>query len=235
MRLDAWLVAQAMVPSRNRAQALIRSGNVFVDGVRADKVSLQIDAQRVELNDADDFVGRAGKKLEAFLQECPVRIEGAACLDVGSSTGGFTQVLLRRGAGSVTAVDVGSGQMHLSLRNDSRIRLYEGTDIRAFACPERFDVLTCDVSFIAFSHIAEAIDRLAGGWIVVLFKPQFEVGRTARRDRRGVVRDDAAVREARKRFEATCGALGWEQRFSVSSKVAGKEGNLEWFYAFMRR
>jgi 23S rRNA (cytidine1920-2'-O)/16S rRNA (cytidine1409-2'-O)-methyltransferase len=159
-------------------------------------------------------------------------LEGQLVLDIGSSTGGFTEVALRRGAKKVVAVDVGRGQLHPKLRGDPRVELFEGTDIREFTYPERFPVILSDVSFISLLKILPAIGRLGapGGRLLLLFKPQFEVGPEVKRDKRGVVVDSREIERARARFEGEIEKLGWKIEGVYPSPVKGKEGNQEYGY-----
>ncbi len=270
------------------------------------------------------YVGRGALKLKSFLAAYPLEVRGKNALDVGSSTGGFVQILLQNGVKSVTALDVGSSQLDESLRADSRVKVAENTDVREFAAefknqgadgkfdgskqnlktqiepnfnpgksnfteqdgflgepskpaltalnlrrteaktgeanlscvnlapktqsaePDsstpknvapKFDLITCDVSFISLKEILPSIDALAGENcdIILLFKPQFEVGRSAKRNKKGVVTDAKAVREARAKFELAAANLGWIMRQTLECEVKGKEGNAEFFYAFNKR
>jgi len=270
------------------------------------------------------YVGRGALKLKSFLAAYPLEMRGKNALDVGSSTGGFVQILLQNGVKSVTALDVGSSQLDKSLRADSRVIVAENTDVREFAAgfhnsvkegkfdgskqnlktriepnfksgksnfarqdgffgepskdalvssnlrqiraktdeanwacvnlapkiqntelnsraaknvAPKFDLITCDVSFISLKEILSSIDALAGENcdIILLFKPQFEVGRSAKRNKKGVVTDAKAVREARAKFELAAANLGWIMRQTLECEVKGKEGNAEFFYAFNKR
>ncbi len=235
MRLDRYLVEQALAQTRSKAQRLIKEGSVKVDGAVATKASLEIETQKVEVSNPDRYVSRAAHKLKGFLPMVPFAVTGMEALDIGSSTGGFVQVLLEAGAVSVDAVDVGTGQLHPSLRGDPRVRSFERTDIRRFAPGRTYELVTSDVSFISLTHVLEDIDRLASRWIVVLFKPQFEVGREARRDRRGVVTDEKAIERARAHFEAACAARGWRHVADAPAAITGKEGNRETCYCYEKR
>ena len=270
------------------------------------------------------YVGRGALKLKSFLAACSLEVKGKNALDVGSSTGGFVQILLQNGVKSVTALDVGSSQLDKSLRADLRVKVAENTDVREFAAgcqnsakdgkfddseqnlknqiepnfnlgksnfakrdeflnepsgpafapsnltqagaktdesnltdadfaaktqnakfdphaaknvAPKFDLITCDVSFISLKEILPSIDALASQNcdIILLFKPQFEVGRSAKRNKRGVVTDAKAVREARAKFELAAANLGWIMRQTLECEVKGKEGNAEFFYAFNKR
>ena len=161
-------------------------------------------------------------------------LAGADVLDVGSSTGGFVQILLQRGAKSVTALDVGSSQLSEILRRDPRVIVRENTDIREFASKKKFDLITCDVSFISLNLILKSLARLAKSALIVLFKPQFEVGAEIKRNKKGVLKDEKAVRAARAKFEQLCAELGLAVLYASACKIAGKEGNREFFYLLKR-
>ena len=287
------------------------------------KQNLKTNSQKIELV-GEIYVGRGALKLKSFLAACPLDLRGKNALDVGSSTGGFVQILLQNGVKSVTALDVGSSQLDKSLRTDLRVKVAENTDVREFAAgfqsslsdgkfdgvgqnlknqiepnfnpgklnfaeqdgflsepcepafapsnltqagartdesnltdvdsaaksqnakfdshaaknvAHKFDLITCDVSFISLKEILPSIDALAGENcdIILLFKPQFEVGRSAKRNKKGVVTDAKAVREARAKFELAAANLGWIMRQTLECEVKGKEGNAEFFYAFNKR
>ena len=236
-RLDLLLVEQGFFGSRNKAAEAIRMGKVMVGSTLARKPSMRFSGNEEITVDSDGYVSRAARKLAGYLGDYPLEISGKVCLDIGSSTGGFTQVLLGRGAERVDAVDVGRGQLHPSLREHPRIRSFEETDIREFDPGLHYPVVVSDVSFISLLHILPSVDRLAetGAQILLLFKPQFEVGREAKRDRRGVVSDEAATADAMMRFEAAAEELGWKLLRKVPSALAGKEGDLEWVYHFIRQ
>ncbi|MFA5214872.1 TlyA family RNA methyltransferase [Sulfuricurvum sp.] len=235
MRLDSHLVDIGLVESRNKAQQLIKDHAVSVDGKIIDKVSFEVnEGMVVEIADAELYVSRAAIKLKGFLPYTEWELKGLNALDIGSSTGGFTQILLEEGVQNVTCVDVGSDQLHPSLRSDSRVSVYENTDIRAFTSERSFDIVTCDVAFIPLELILESMDRLASRYIIVLFKPQFQVGREVKRDKNGVVKDDKAIGKAMIRFEDSCALLGWKMVAKEVAHIAGKEGNQETCYAFIK-
>lgn len=293
------------------------------DKARSGEQNLDSNGPKIELV-GEIYVGRGALKLKSFLAAYPLEVKGKNALDVGSSTGGFVQILLQNGVKSVTALDVGSSQLDKSLRADSRVIVAENTDVREFAAgcqslakdgkfngskqnlktqieqnfnlgksnfteqdgflgepskdafspsnltqagaktdesnlasadfarknqnaifdpcaakndARKFDLITCDVSFISLKEILPSIDALAGKNcdIILLFKPQFEVGRTAKRNKKGVVTDAKAVREARAKFELAAANLGWIMRQTLECEVKGKEGNAEFFYAFNKR
>jgi len=236
VRLDKYLVEEGYFESRNRALDAIKAGQVSVNGKRA-KPSVNVDETvTVEVADAKFYVSRAARKLEAFLQAHPVDIEGKSALDIGSSTGGFAQILLEHGVSRLDCVDVGSDQLHHSLRKDDRVSVHEQTDIRVFKSAERYGVISCDVSFISILQIIADIDRLAevGADILILYKPQFEVGKDVRRDSKGVVQDMDAIARRKEAFEAEAQRLGWDLICHAPSTVAGKEGNTEYLYHFKK-
>jgi len=235
MRLDSYLVENGLVESRNKAQQLIKENAVSVDGKIVDKVSLDIvEGMVVEVADTEMYVSRAAIKLKGFLPYTEWNIKGLRALDIGSSTGGFTQILLENGVASVTCVDVGSDQLHPSLRSDPRVSVHENTDIRTFSSAESFDLVTCDVAFIPLELILESIDALASRYIILLFKPQFQVGREVKRDKNGVVKDDKAIGKAMIRLEDTCALLGWKLVAKEIAHISGKEGNQETCYGFVK-
>ena len=234
MRLDKYLVQHNHFESRNRAIDAIKRGKVFVDGKVA-KPSTKCDKNsNIDIDSEKFYVSRASKKLELFLEEYPMDLKDKRALDIGSSTGGFVQILLENEVDSVSAVDVGSNQLHHSLRDNSRVRVFEEMDIRAFKTDENFDIVTCDVSFISILYIIDDIDRLSAKDMILLFKPQFEVGRGVKRDSRGVVVDEKAIEKAIETFENKTTELGWKLCYNTLSKVAGKSGNIEYIYHFRK-
>ena len=168
------------------------------------------------------------------LQKDILNLAGVDVLDVGSSTGGFVQILLQRGAKSVTALDVGSSQLSEILRCDSRVIVRENTDIREFISEKKFDLITCDVSFISLNLILKSLASLAKSALIVLFKPQFEVGAEAKRNKKGVLKDEKEARGARAKFERLCAELGLAVLHASACKITGKEGNQEFFYLLKR-
>jgi len=236
VRLDKYLVEEGYFESRNRAHDAIKAGQVLVDGKKA-KPSLKIDENSVvEVADAKFYVSRAARKLENFLAEYPVDFKDKKALDIGSSTGGFAQIVLENGVESLDCVDVGSDQLHVSLRKNEKLSLHEETDIRDFQSDEAYELITCDVSFISILQITYDIDRLSkiGTDIIILYKPQFEVGKDVKRDSKGVVQDLDAIARRKETFEDEAKKLGWEEKYQSESKVTGKEGNQEYLYHFVK-
>lgn len=235
MRLDSYLVEIGLTESRNKAQQLIKDHAVSVDGKIIDKTSFETDeTMKVEIADVAQYVSRAAIKLKGFLPFTEWNLNGLNALDIGSSTGGFTQVLLEDGLAHVTCVDVGSDQLHPSLRSDARVTVHENTDIREFTADKPYDIVTCDVAFIPLELVLSSIDRLSSNYIVVLFKPQFQVGREVKRDKNGVVKDNSAIGKAMIKFEDTCSLLGWKLIAKETAHIAGKEGNQETCYGFIK-
>jgi 23S rRNA (cytidine1920-2'-O)/16S rRNA (cytidine1409-2'-O)-methyltransferase len=183
------------------------------------------------------YVSRAGRKLDAFLSEHIVDFKEKCALDIGSSTGGFAQIVLEKGVRSLDCVDVGRDQLHISLRKNEILSLHEETDIRDFQSDTAFEVITCDVSFISILQIIDNIDKLAekGTDIVILYKPQFEVGKDVKRDSKGVVLDLDAIARRKEAFEAQAKKMAWEEIYQAESKIAGKEGNQEYLYHFVKK
>ena len=235
MRLDNYLVENALVESRNKAQTLIKEGLVLVNAKVVKKSSFKVEeSDEVIISEHKSYVSRAAFKLDAFLEELRLDVKGRVALDIGSSTGGFTQVLLERNVAEVNAVDVGRDQLHHSLREDERVNVYEGCDIRKFEPNRTFDLVVSDVAFISLLYILEDVDRLASKDIILLFKPQFEVGREAKRDKNGVVLDKRAITNAMQKFEDACVLKGWKLETKSPSSLSGKEGNLEYCYYYKK-
>ncbi|MBL0687733.1 MAG: TlyA family RNA methyltransferase [Sulfurospirillum sp.] len=236
MRLDLYLFKNSLVQSRNKAREMIKNRQVLVDNNLVTKVSFKVCKNcKIDIEEKTQYVGRAGDKLKGFFQECrALHVKGLNCLDIGSSTGGFVQVLLEEGASEVSAVDVGSEQLHSSLRDSKQIKLYEQTDIRDFKPNKKFELVTCDVSFIGTQKILEDINRLSSDKILILFKPQFEVGIKIKRTTKGVVKDLVAIKRVKDKFKSKCFTLGWKLLESKKSILKGKEGNEETFYYFTK-
>ncbi len=237
MRLDKYLVEEGYFESRNRAHDAIKAGQVTVDGKKA-KPSAKIDENTVvEVTDEKFYVSRAGRKLDSFLADYDVDFKNKRALDIGSSTGGFAQIVLEKGVSTLDCVDVGSNQLHVSLRKEKKLSLHEETDIRDFKDEKGFELITCDVSFISILQIISDIDRLSqnGTDIVILYKPQFEVGKDVKRDSKGVVQDLDAIARRKEAFEEEAKNLGWQEKHQAYSKVRGKEGNQEYIYHFVKQ
>ena len=235
-RLDKLLVERGLAPSRERARALIEAGLVEVGGLPVDKAGAQVDpGADVRLREADHpYVSRGALKLVAALDAWSIDPTGLVALDVGASTGGFTDLLLRRGAARVYAIDVGYGQLAWSLRQDARVVVLERENIRhltAEKIPEPADLAVIDVSFISLElvlgKVAELMRPPGGKPIVCLVKPQFEVGRD-RVGKGGVVRDPEVRASALDKIRAFAAARGFAVGEAIDSPIAGPAGNLEY-------
>jgi 23S rRNA (cytidine1920-2'-O)/16S rRNA (cytidine1409-2'-O)-methyltransferase len=237
VRIDKLLVERGLAPSRERAQALILAGKVLVNQQKAAKpgATVAIDAALRLLGEDLPYVSRGGLKLEKALQEWRIDVRGRVCLDVGASTGGFTDCLLQHGAARVIAIDTGYGQIDLRLRNHPRVRLLERTNAR-YLRPEDIgepvDFVAMDVSFISATLVLPAVLKaVAGGQrpvleLVVLVKPQFEVGRKLV-GKGGIVRDPEAQQAAVEKVCRALEELGWENAGVIESPILGAEGNRE--------
>jgi len=239
-RLDKLLVARGLAESREKAQALILAGEVYVEGQRVDKAGTKVPQEaRIEVRrEVLPYVSRGGLKLEHALKAFGLKVEGLVCADLGASTGGFTDCLLKHGAQKVYAVDVGRGQLHFRLREDPRVVVMEGINARylkAEDLPEPVDLITIDVSFISLTKILPAAVKLLkpGGLIVALIKPQFEVGR-GRVGKGGVVRDPALHQEVIAKIKDFAQELGLEVLGLTESPLLGPAGNKE-FLILLRR
>jgi 23S rRNA (cytidine1920-2'-O)/16S rRNA (cytidine1409-2'-O)-methyltransferase len=241
VRIDKLLVERGLVPSRERAQALVLSGRVLVNEQKVEKAGAGVDPAAAIRLLGDDlkYVGRGGLKLEAALRDWKIDLTRRTCMDVGASTGGFTDCMLQHGAAEVVAVDTGYGQIHARLRSDPRVKLLEKTNARYLtqqdlaragaAAPISF--ITIDVSFISVtlvlpavleSTLADASRREA----VILIKPQFEVGRE-RVGKGGIVKDEAAQQDAVGRVRQKVEELGGKNIELMESPILGMEGNRE--------
>lgn len=235
MRLDLYLTTAFNIQSRNKASELVKSNKVKCDGVIITKPSFNVEEyHNIEILEEDFYVSRAAYKLKYFLNEIKLDLSNKNALDIGSSTGGFTQILLEKDVRKVTCVDVGSNQLHERIKEDKRISFFENTDIRDFKSDENFDIVTCDVSFISILYIIEDINRLSSQDIIILFKPQFEVGTNVKRDKKGVVKDKKAIEIARQKFLDKTIELNWKLNYSSFSKLQGKDGNEEELFYFSK-
>jgi 23S rRNA (cytidine1920-2'-O)/16S rRNA (cytidine1409-2'-O)-methyltransferase len=240
-RLDQAMVARGLAESRAKAQAAILAGGVVVNGAPAVKPGVLVDdGAQIEATPAHSFVSRGGVKLAAALDAFDVCPAGRTCLDLGASTGGFSDALLRRGAFHVTAVDVGRDQLHASLRREPRLTLLEGKDARTLSlddCPAGPpDLIVCDASFIALGQLLPVPLALAAARadLIALIKPQFEAGKNAARDKRGLLADDLA-RAVISAAAAGLDGLGeFRQRAVMESPIRGGEGALEGLAHFRR-
>ncbi len=233
-RLDAEVTARGLVTSRSQAESWIKLGKVTVDGVVITKPGHFVSqANQVQLTASERYVSRAGLKLASVAALLHLQFKDAIVLDVGSSTGGFTDYALQHGAQKVYAVDVGTDQLHPSLHGHARIELHEKTDIRDFVPKETPDIIVIDVSFISLREILPHLARHVAGpqtRIVAMVKPQFEAGR--HQVNKGVIKNDAVRREILKDFEE------WAKQYFIirdkrDSDVVGAKGNRERFYLLL--
>ena len=234
-RLDVELVRRGLVATRARARDAVKRGLVFIDGEIATKPAHLIgpDQDLSVAAEAIKWVSRAGSKLEAALDHFGFDAKDRIALDAGASTGGFSQVLLQYGASRVYAVDVGRGQLHLDLRDHPALLSLEGVDVRELTSdevPVPVGCITCDVSFISVTKVLPNILSFAApnAWLVILIKPQFEVGRTAL-GKGGVVRDERAQISAVEKVENSVARMpGWQVCGVIASPITGGDGNREY-------
>jgi len=231
-RLDVLLTERGLIESRERAKAVIMSGNVFVAGKRADKPGMQVSpGVLIEVRSIPEFVSRGGQKLEKALKTFGVSPDGKICIDCGASTGGFTDCLLKNGARLVYAVDVGYGQLAWSLRNDPRVITMERTNIRHVTADMfniRPEIAVIDVSFISLSLVLPVVSGLltGNGEALCLIKPQFEAGRE-KVGKKGVVRDPETHKSVLDAFIGCSTQSGFAVKGMTHSPVKGPEGNIE--------
>jgi len=239
-RLDKLLVERGLVETRAKAQSLILAGQVFSNQQRLEKAGqmVAIDAP-LSIKEQMPFVSRGGLKLAAALDHFQIDVVGGLCLDIGASTGGFTDCLLQRGARRVVAVDVGHGQLDWKLRQDERVEVRENINARYLQpedFDERFDAVVGDVSFISLKKILPVIPPLLQpeGLVIILIKPQFEVGRDEV-GKGGIVRDEAAQRRVVEEIVSFAASLGLHLRGVTDSPILGADGNREFLACFEAR
>jgi 23S rRNA (cytidine1920-2'-O)/16S rRNA (cytidine1409-2'-O)-methyltransferase len=239
VRLDRLLVERGLAETRSRAQALILAGRVVVEGAVVDKAGTSIpDDSQIMVLETPPYVSRGGEKLEAALEAFAPPLEGAVCADLGASTGGFTDCLLKHGAAKVYAIDVGKGLIDSSLRDDSRVVLLEGANARHLTrahIPEPLDGATVDLAFISLRLIFPALEPLLkeGGWTLALVKPQFEVGR-GEVGKGGVVRDRAKHHRVLLEVAESAQSRGLAVAGLMASPLLGPKGNREFFLYLLR-
>ena len=233
-RLDVLLVKKNLAESREKAKAVIMSGIVYVDGQKEDKAgSMFEDTALVEVRGSTlKYVSRGGLKLEKAMEQFGVGLSGKVCMDVGASTGGFTDCMLQNGAKKVYSVDVGHGQLAWKLRNDERVVCMEKTNIRYVTpeeIPDRVQFVSIDVSFISLTKVLGPVQALMEpeGDVVCLIKPQFEAGRE-KVGKKGVVRDPAVHLEVIQMVASFAGSIGFEALHLDFSPIKGPEGNIEY-------
>jgi 23S rRNA (cytidine1920-2'-O)/16S rRNA (cytidine1409-2'-O)-methyltransferase len=233
LRIDLLLVQRGLAESRERAQAMIVAGQVMVNNQKVEKAGALVpgDGDIRILGTPMPYVGRGGLKLEAALREFTVDVSGKTAMDVGASTGGFTDCLLQHGCKKVYAVDVGYGQMAWKLRQDPRVVVIERVNIRDMApslVPEQVDIAVIDVSFISLEKVIPSVQQFLkpGAVVVALIKPQFEVNRE-QVGKGGIVRDEAAREAAKERIAAFVQEQGFDVRGVIPSPITGQDGNVE--------
>lgn len=238
-RADTFLVAHGFAASRAEAQAAIRAGNVKAEGQIVTKAAQKLhEGMKINYQPAHPYVSRGGVKLAAGLDHFALSPEGRVCLDIGASTGGFTQVLLERGAARVYAVDVGHSQLHAKLASDGRVTRLDGMnarDLTAAKIPEPPRAITADVSFIGLKLALPPALHLASAdaWAVLLVKPQFEVGPRGV-SRGGIVKDDGLREASLAELTAWIKTQGWQVLGSMDSPIPGGDGNREYLLAAKR-
>ena len=238
MRLDQYIMELGLVESRNRAQELIKEGSVLLNEEICNKPAKEIKkGARVSIVKKRQWVSRGGKKLFYALKSFEIKVEGKTALDVGSSTGGFTQVLLQEGAIKIIAVDVGTNQLHASLRNVPRISILENTDIRDVSSKlvNLFDLVVVDVAFISIEKIIKDIEITTkkGGHIVLLYKPQFEAGKK-NISKNGLVKKETDIQKMLSNFLNILDNSSLEFVQSKDAYIKGKKGNQEIFVHLKR-
>jgi len=233
VRIDQLLVERGLAESRTRAQALVMAGHVMLGDKKADKPGLQVaeDAEISVKGQDHPWVSRGGIKLAHALEHFGIDVTGSVAIDVGSSTGGFTDVLLNKGAAKVYAVDSGTNQLAWKLRQDPRVIVHEQTSARILTAehvPEQVDIIVCDASFISLSKVLERPMTFAkpGAQLVALIKPQFEAGR-GEVGKGGVVRDSAVHQRVCDDVSAWLESVGWQVAGLTESPITGPKGNVE--------
>ena len=240
VRLDIALVEKGLASGRDKAKELISGGKVTVNGRVVRKSATRVaDGDILDCdNTSMRYVGRGGLKLEKILDDTGISVQGSSVMDVGASTGGFTDCLLRRGASFVYAIDVGHDQLHPRLREDSRVCCLEGTDVRSrdklckVITLNSIDLVSVDVSFISLTQVVPAVLPFLrpNGWLICLIKPQFEAGREFI-GKHGVVRNQAVHRRLLEQFLVKFSAWGMSVKYITFSPIAGGEGNIEYLVA----
>lgn len=241
-RLDVILVRQGYAASREKAKALLMAGNVFVDNQREDKAGTLFDESKIKIEVKGrqiPYVSRGGLKLERAVGQFPITLRDKVCMDIGASTGGFTDCMLQNGAGKVYAIDVGHGQLDWKLRNDGRVVCMEKTNFRYVTdedIREPIDFASVDVSFISLTKILIPARKLlrSGGEMVCLIKPQFEAGRD-KVGKKGVVRDQNVHVEVVRRIVDYADMIGFSVKGLTYSPIKGPEGNIEYLMWLEKR
>ncbi len=236
MRVDKYLVVNGFFESRNRALEAIKENRVLIDQKIAKASDKVREDSIITIKDSKFYVSRGAKKLESFLEDHFIDFLNKRVLDIGASSGGFTQIALEKGAKEVVAVDVGIDQLHYTLKENNKVLSFEGVDIRDFN-GGLFDIILADLSFISLEFIIPHLDRFIkdNSDIILLFKPQFEVGKNVKRNKKGVVKDDRAINEALERFKDRLNKNNFLIVSYQKSKISGKSGNIEYFFHIRKR
>lgn len=241
IRLDQYLVELGLAQSRTKAQALIMAGQVYRGEIKLDKAGLQIadDAEIIVRGAEHPYVSRGGMKLAHAIEHFALDVTGLVAIDVGASTGGFTDLLLRGGASKVYAVDVGHGQLDAKLRSDARVVVMEKTnarDLTAEMIPDVLDMVVCDASFISLTKVLPAALTLTKpvAQLVTLIKPQFEVGKIEVSRGKGVIRDEKLHQQVCDEISQWIATLGWNIQGIEKSPITGPKGNVE-FLLYARK
>jgi len=229
-RLDKELLSRRLVQSRSQAESYIKLGSVFVNKKQITKPGFMVDSTDTLSINSAQYVSRAALKLASIAEQFILDFRGKTVLDVGSSTGGFTDYALQHGATKVIAVDVGTDQLHPSLHGDPKIELHEKTDIRDFSTDQNIDIVVADVSFVSLRLILPSVAKLvsSNSNLVIMCKPQFEAGRD--QINKGVIKNSAIRRQILKDFETWLTTNGFVILNKADSHVAGTKGNVERFY-----
>lgn len=236
MRIDVYLSEQKLYPTRAKAAAAIKMGLVSINGITCNKSSQIIqELDKVKVKSLPFLSGRGSLKLSHALDNFNVDPTGLTCLDIGSSTGGFTEILLNRGAAKIFAVDVGTDQMIEQLRTDNRVILLENTDIRTLPVIQSVDLAVIDVSFISLSDIAESVVNWNPARIIALIKPQFEVPRGIAAKFRGVIKDKKYHTESIEKVKKSFVEFGYIASSVIKSPIRGGSGNTEYLIMFSRQ
>lgn len=235
-RLDVEMHSRGLARSRSNAVDLIKRGKVKINGKIITKASVEVGSEdTLSIESPEKFVSRAGEKLEHALGVFKVDVKDLTTVDIGSSTGGFTDCLLQHGAKKVIAIDVGTDQLVTELRNDPRVEVYEGTNVRNFTIPEQVNVVVIDVSFIsltlvlpkAYEFLKDSGVLKKESFVIALVKPQFEVGMESAKKHRGVITSDGEHREVLERVKKVAKEIGFKVVNETTSPIEGEKGNKE--------
>jgi len=231
IRIDKYLATRGMVESREKARRLIKEGKVLVDNNKILKPSLKVDENnKIDLLGKYEYVGRGAFKLKKAIESFKLNLEDKVCLDIGSSTGGFSQVLLEKDVEKIYAIDVGTNQMHKKLRNNDKIILKENTNARDYINEEKVDFICCDVSFISVTKMMDTFQKnlKKNGEMVVLIKPQFEVGEGNVVN--GIVKDKKLLQQTLQKLERSFENNNFKVMNRIESPIKGGKGNTEFLF-----